>query len=541
MIGAQAIVKCLQSEKTEVIFGYSGVAIDPFWNEMSKTDIKRVLIRTEQNAAHCASGYARISGKVGVCAVTSGPGATNLITGIATAYADSIPLVAITGQVNSDMIGSDVFQEADITGAVESFVKYSYLVRNVEDIPRIFKEAFYIAGTGRKGPVLIDIPFDVQTAEFPGKFSYPETISMRSYKPTVKGNIVQIKKVIKEVEKAKRPIICVGGGVHLSGATREILRFAEINDVPVVSTMMGIGVMPTEHPLYFGMVGNNGQSYANRAMNESDLLLMVGARVADRAVNRPDLITENKVMVHIDVDPAEIGKNVGPTIPLVGDIKHIFTDFLEQDDHNDDHDDWVKQLKEYKKEMQVVRKPSGKGFVDPEIFINRLSDAVNEDAIYVADVGQNQMWSCSYYKVKEGRFLTSGGMGTMGYSIPAAMGAKLADKKKQVLAVTGDGAFQMSMMELATMRQYNIPIKIVVMKNGYLGMVREHQHFTYNDNYSMVELSGDPDLSLIAAAYGMGYMKVDGNSDIEGSLTEFLRDDSSYLMEVDVDPMALTR
>jgi acetolactate synthase-1/2/3 large subunit len=541
MIGAEAIVKCLEKEKVDVIFGYSGVAIDPFWNEMLKTDIQRILIRTEQNAAHCASGYARISGKVGVCAVTSGPGATNLITGIATAYADSIPLVAITGQVNSDMIGSDVFQEADITGAVESFVKYSYLVRNVNDIPRILKEAFYIAGTGRRGPVLIDIPYDVQMAEFTDKFNYPETISMRTYKPTVKGNIVQIRKVIKEVEQAKRPIICVGGGVHLSGATKEILRFAELNDVPVVSTMMGIGVMPTEHPLYFGMVGNNGSPVANRAMNESDLLLMVGARVADRAVNRPDLITENKVMVHIDVDPAEIGKNVGPTIPLVGDIKHIFTDFLEQDDNPDDHDSWVKLLKQYKEEMYVERKPAGEGYVDPKEFITILSDTVQNDAIYVADVGQNQMWSCSYYKVKDGRFLTSGGMGTMGYSIPAAMGAKLADRNKQVLAVIGDGAFQMSMMELATMRQYNIPVKIIVMKNGFLGMVREHQHFAYEDHYSMVELSGDPDLSLIAGAYGMGYMKVDGNCDIAAKLDEFLKDDTSCLMEVIVDPMALTK
>ena len=541
MIGAEAIVKCLLQEKTEVIFGYSGVAIDPFWNEMLKTDIKRVLIRTEQNAAHCASGYARISGKVGVCAVTSGPGATNLITGIATAYADSIPLVAITGQVNSDMIGSDVFQEADITGAVESFVKYSYLVRDVNDIPRIFKEAFYIANSGRRGPVLIDVPFDVQTAEFSGKFSYPETISMRSYKPTVKGNIVQIRKVIKEVEKAKKPIICVGGGVHLSGATSEIVKFAELNNVPVVSTMMGIGVMPTEHPLYFGMVGNNGAPYANRAMNESDLLLMVGARVADRAVNRPDLITENKVMVHIDVDPAEIGKNVGPTIPLVGDIKHIFADFLEQDDHADDHDEWVSLLKKYKEDMHIDRKPAGEGFVDPEIFINKLSEEVSRDCVYVADVGQNQMWSCSYFKVRDGRFLTSGGMGTMGYSIPAAMGAKLADSRKQVLAVIGDGAFQMSMMELATMRQYNIPVKIIVMKNGYLGMVREHQHFTYDDHYSMVELSGDPDLSLIAGAYGMKYVKVDGKSDIDANLKEFLKNDESGLMEVIVDPMALTR
>jgi acetolactate synthase-1/2/3 large subunit len=541
MIGAEAIVKCLEKENTEVIFGYSGVAIDPFWNKILDSDIKTVLIRTEQNAAHCASGYARISGKVGVCAVTSGPGATNLITGIATAYADSIPMIAITGQVNSDMIGSDVFQEADITGAVESFVKYSYLIRNVNDIPKVFKEAFYIASTGRKGPVLIDIPFDIQNEEMTEKFAYPETISMRSYKPTVKGNTVQIKKVIKEVEKAKRPIICVGGGVHLSGATQELIKFAELNDVPVVSTMMGIGAMPSDHPLFFGMVGNNGKAYANRAMNESDLLLMVGARVADRAVNRPDLITENKVMVHIDVDPAEIGKNVGPTIPLVGDIKHIFAEFLAQDDHADDHKEWIQTLRKYKEEMMTLRAPAAKGFVDPESFIRALSKAMNDDAIYVADVGQNQIWSCAYHIVKNGRFLTSGGMGTMGYSIPAALGGKIAAPGKQVVAVLGDGAFQMSMMELATMRQYGVNLKIIVMNNGYLGMVREHQHNAYNDNYSMVKLEGDPDLSLISAAYGMEYFKVDGNSDMEKSLKKFLKDDSSNLMEVMVDPMALTR
>lgn len=543
MIGAEAIVKCLEKEKTEYVFGYSGVAIDPFWNKILDTNIKSVLIRTEQNAAHCASGYARISGKTGVCAVTSGPGATNLITGIATAYADSIPLVAITGQVNSDMIGSDVFQEADITGAVESFVKYSYLVRDVADIPRIFKEAFYIASTGRKGPVLIDIPFDIQNAEFPGKFVYPETISMRTYKPTVKGNMVQIKKVIKEVEKAKKPIICVGGGVHLSNATKELRQFAELNNVPVVSTMMGIGVMPTDHPLYFGMVGNNGQSYANKAMNESDLLLMVGARVADRAVNRPDLITENKVMVHIDVDPAEIGKNVGPTIPLVGDIKHIFQDFLEQDDHADDHTEWINTIREYKETALLKAKKAVKKskYVQPKEFITKLSEAMNNDAVYVADVGQNQMWSCAYHIVKNGRFITSGGMGTMGYSIPAALGAKLANPKKQIVAVMGDGAFQMSMMELATMRQYCVAVKVVVIKNGYLGMVREHQHYAYNDNYSMVELKGDPELSLIAAAYGMDYAKVDGNSDLEKELKAFLSEDSSALMEVIVDPKALTK
>lgn len=304
MNGADAMVKCLENEGVSAIFGYPGVAICPFFNSLLDSKIEPVLVRTEQNAAHAASGLARVTRKVGVCAVTSGPGATNLITGIATAFADSIPLVCISGQVNSELLGSDVFQEADITGAVESFVKYSYLIKNAEDIPRVFKEAFHIANTGRKGPVLIDVPIDIQNATIKN-FEYPEEVNLRTYKPTVKGHAVQIKKVMKELEKAKRPIICAGGGVFLSEAEKEVREFAEQHKIPVVSTMMGIGVMPTEHPLYFGMVGNNGKPYANRAMNESDLLIMVGARVADRAVSQPDLIIENKVLVHIDVDPAK--------------------------------------------------------------------------------------------------------------------------------------------------------------------------------------------------------------------------------------------
>ena len=330
MNGADAMVKCLEMEGVKAVFGYPGVAICPFYNSILDSEIESVLVRTEQNAAHAASGLARVSGQVGVCAVTSGPGATNLITGIATAFADSIPMVCITGQVNSELIGSDVFQEADITGAVESFVKYSYLVKDVEDIPRIFKEAFHIANTGRKGPVLIDVPIDVQLAAI-SKFKYPQEVKLRTYKPTVKGNMVQIKKVAKELSKAKRPLICAGGGVLLSDAKEVLYQFAHKYQVPVVSTMMGIGVMPTEDDMYFGMVGNNGHPYANRAMNECDLLLMVGARVADRAVNQPDLIINNKVLVHIDVDPAEIGKNVGPHIPLVGDCKSIFEDLMEQE------------------------------------------------------------------------------------------------------------------------------------------------------------------------------------------------------------------
>ncbi|MBO4617305.1 MAG: biosynthetic-type acetolactate synthase large subunit [Lachnospiraceae bacterium] len=538
MIGADALVKALSEEKVKYVFGYPGVAICPFYNSILDSDIETVLVRTEQNAAHMASGLARISGEVGVCAVTSGPGATNLITGIATAFADSIPLVCITGQVNSSLLGSDVFQEADITGAVESFVKYSYLVKDVNDIPRVMKEAFHIARTGRKGPVLVDVPIDVQNAEIK-KFKYPEEVNMRTYKPTVVGNYAQIKKMVKALEKAKRPVICAGGGVLLADAQNELMKFSEAFKIPVVSTMMGIGSMPTAHPMYFGMVGNNGKAYANRAMNESDLLIMVGARVADRAVNQPDLITENKVLIHIDVDPAEIGKNCGPTIPIVGDAKNIFEQLLSFE-MDIDTKEWVAQLNEYKKKMVTVRKPNP-SFTDPEAFIKLLSAKMKDDGIYVADVGQNQIWSCAYHEVRKGRFMTSGGMGTMGYSIPAALGAKLAAPKKQVIAVCGDGSFQMSMMELATINQVKKGIKIIVLKNNYLGMVREYQHFTYKDNYSVVELNDYPNLELLAKAYDMGYIKVENTSKAEAAIDLLLKDDKSCIMEVMVDPMDIVK
>lgn len=538
MNGADAMVKCLVNEGISTIFGYPGVAICPFFNSMRESGIESILVRTEQNAAHAASGLARVTGTVGVCVVTSGPGATNLITGIATAFADSVPLVCISGQVETDLLGSDVFQEADITGAVESFVKYSYLIKNVEEIPRIFKEAFYIANSGRKGPVLIDVPVDIQRTVIKS-YVYPQEVNLRTYKPTVKGHAVQIKKVIMELEKAKRPVICVGGGVFLSGAEKELRDFAERLDLPVVSTLMGIGAMPTEHRMYYGMVGNNGKAYANRAMNEADLIVMVGARVADRAISQPDLIIENKVLVHIDVDPAEIGKNVGPTIPLVGDAKHIFAD-LANHECRCEHGDWIARLDEYREKMKVKRNPSP-DYVDPAEFIRILSEKMQKDGVYVADVGQNQMWSCAYHIVREGRFLTSGGMGTMGYSIPAAMGAKKGDMSKQVVAVCGDGSFQMSMMEFATMRQAKIPVKVIVMTNHYLGMVREHQHVAYDGCYAVVDLSGNPDLEKLAAAYDMPYTKACCMEGIEQVIEEFLRKDETALMECIIDPMDTTK
>ena len=548
MIAADAIVKCLEKEGVEYVFGYPGVAICPFFNSILDTNIKTILVRQEQNAAHEASGYARITGKVGVAVATSGPGATNLITGIATAFADSIPLVCITGQVDSNLMGSDVFQEVDVSGACESFVKFSYIVRRAADIPRIIKEAFHIAGTGRKGPVLIDIPIDIQKAEI-RKFEYPETVNIRTYKPTINGHAVQIKKVIKELNKAKRPIICAGGGVHLSGAKEELRKFVEANDIPVVSTMMGLGALPTEHFLFYGMVGNNGQAYGNRAMNDADMIIMVGARVADRSVSQPDLITENKVLVHIDVDPAEIGKNAGPTIPLVGDIKHVLEEFNKAT-ITADYSLWIDKLDGYKDDTQNASRRKRHMYsstlteeeinaltVNPEIFVKRLSRAMKKDAVYVADVGQNQLWSCANCVIREGRFLTSGVMGTMGYSVPAALGAKLGAPDRQVVAVCGDGGFQMTMMELATMKQYNVPVKIVVLRNNVLGLVRQYQHFTYQDRFSVIDLGDSiPDFRKLAEAYGIRYQQIAAVEEMDSGIEEFLADDEATLLEVIVDP-----
>ena len=548
MTGADAIVRCLELEKVSYVFGYPGVAICPFFDSLESTDIESILVRTEQNAAHEANGYARISGKPGVCAVTSGPGATNVITGIATAFADSIPLIVITGQVESRLLGSDVFQEADICGASESFVKYSYTLRNAEEIPKVFKEAFHIAMTGRKGPVLIDIPIDVQKASL-RKFQYPDDLKMRTYKPTVQGNPVQIKRLFQRLENVKKPILCVGGGVHLAGVSEKVREFSHKFNIPVVSTMMGLGTMQDIDPLYFGMVGNNGRSYGNKAMNRAELIIMMGARVADRSISQPDLITENKTLVHIDVDPAEIGKNAGPEIPLVGDLSSVLDSLLHVEAELS-YPDWMEELNGIKEETELLIEKKKKEelnatLVNPYYFLRELNLALQDDAIYVADVGQNQLWSCKHYKMKEGRFLTSGGMGTMGYSLPAAIGAYFAEKeiacledrknKKEIIAVMGDGAFQMSLMELATLRQYSAGVKIIVFHNGVLGLVRQYQKTVYKEHYSMIDLSGNPDLSMLSKAYGLSYFSVKENKEVKESIRAFLDKEENGILEVFVD------
>ncbi len=545
MNGADAIIRCLEKEGVEYVFGYPGVAIAPFYDSILESDIHTILVRQEQCAAHAASGYTRITGKTGVVAVTSGPGAENLITGIATAFADSIPMVCITGQVNSSQVGGDVFQEADISGAVESFVKYSYIVRDANELPRIVKEAFHIAGTGRPGPVLIDLPCDIQLQQI-RKFEYPEKVAMRTYKPTVEGHAVQIRKVMSELQKAKRPILCVGGGVHLSHAEKEVREFAHRYGIPAVCTMMGLGVFPTEDPMFYGMVGNNGQKYGNRAMNDADMILMVGARVADRSISQPDLITENKVLVHLDVDPAEIGKNAGASIPLVGDIRHVFRKFLEAEP-SADYSEWVESLNALRTEGQEKRlaqlqKAEEKDiqeknpWVNAASFLRRLSLKMDDNAVYVADVGQNQLWSCANVVIRSGRFLTSGGMGTMGYAVPAAMGARLADPKRQVIAVCGDGGFQMTMMELATMKQYGIRAKVIVLKNRTLGLVHQYQHLNLADRFSIVDLGDYPNLEKLTQAYDMDFILLKDTEEMEESIDRFLQDPDSVLMEVDVNP-----
>ena len=533
MNGAEAMVRCLEEEGVRRIFGIPGVAIAPFYEALYHTpSIEHILVRQEQNAGHAASGYARISRRTAVCVTSSGPGATNLITALATAYADSIPLVAITGQVDSSLLGRDVFQEADMRGATESFVKYSYLVRRADDIPQIMREAFYVASSGRKGPVLIDIPCDVQQMELTKPFAYPEEINMRGYKPNTKGNSQQLAKVIAAIRGAKKPLICAGGGVILGNGEPEVREFCEKNRIPLVSTMMGIGVLPKSHPLYFGMLGNNGKPYANRAVANSDLLIIAGARIADRAVPRPENLEQQLKVIHIDIDSAEIGKNLGPTLPLVGDVKNIFRALIDSD-ISINTDLWLSAL-ENMKHNTVDRRRFSKELVNPMLMVQTLSEKMEDDAIYVADVGQNQLWSADNYVMKNGRFLTTGGMGTMGYSIPAALGAKLCEPDKQVVAVCGDGAFQMSMNELATAAVNHVALKVLVVKNRYLGLVREHQQKNYQEHYSGVRLHDYPHYQKIAEAYDMSYVECSSNEDLAERLDEFLSCEGACLMVCNV-------
>lgn len=532
MTVAQAMTECLKAEGITTVFGYPGAAICPFYDELYKTDIKHILVRHEVNGGHAASGYARVTGKPAVAIATSGPGALNLITAIATAYMDSVPMVIITGQVNSDQIGRDVFQEADITGSAEPFVKHSYLLKKPEDTAEVFKKAFYIAGTGRRGPVLIDIPFDIQKSEI--DFEYPDSVDIRSYRPSTYGNGHQIKRAVGALCEAKKPLILAGGGLFTGNGVQLMRRLVEMTSIPVISTMMGLGAMPSKSPLYYGMVGMHGCRAANAAVNSCDTLVLLGARVGDRAIaamkERSDL-----TVIHIDIDPAEIGKNIEAHIPIVGDITLILNQLIEAfaDERCDPHTEWRESLDALREDNAPLTAPAG--YVNPKQFIRTLDRYLPEHSVVVADVGQNQIWTAANITLNGGRFLTSGGMGTMGYSVPAAIGAKAADPDAQVVAICGDGSFQMQMMELATAIQHGVNIKVIVMRNNFLGMVRELQERAYDGRTTAVALDGSPDICKIAEAYGIENMLVDSPEKAEEAVKKLLASEKPFLLEVAVE------
>ena len=440
---------------------------------------------------------------------------------------DSIPLVVITGQVNSEQIGTDAFQEADITGSAEPFVKHSFLVKNPEEICEVMKKAFYLAETGRQGPVLIDVPMDVQKMEC--TFSYPEKIHIRSYNPNIEGNKLQIKRVSEAIAKAKKPLICAGGGIFASGAKAELKAFCEKGDIPVINTMMGLSNMDMSHRLYFGMLGMHGVREANYAVANCDLFILLGARVGDRAVTAVKQLSKVSV-IHIDIDPAEIGKNLPATTPIVGDLKSVLnqlTGVLPELSHTD----WIAELSAVKegKSKELI---SEKGFVNPKAFIEHLNKQLPKNSVIVADVGQNQIWTANNIFLTEGRFLTSGGMGTMGYSLPAAIGAKLADPENEVIAVCGDGSFQMQFMELATAVQHGVNVKVIVMVNNYLGMVREVQERSYNNRLIAVDITGSPRFDVIASAYGIEAENVTDINEADKAIERMLKSDKPYLLQV---------
>ena len=536
MNGAHALIESLLREQVDHIFGYAGATICPVVDALKEhPEIGYTLVRTEQNAGHMASGYARVSGKVGVCMVTSGPGATNLITGIATAYMDSIPMVAITGQVPSHLLGRDIFQEVDITGAVAPFSKHSSLVKNANDIPRVVREAFHIASTGRPGPVLIDIPIDVQEQTLK-KFDWPEEVNIRGYKPSVKGNDLQIKRVVETIAKARQPLICAGGGVWLADAQEELLELAETANIPVVKTMMGIGLMPTDHPLNLGMIGAHGNHCANKALAKSDLLIMVGTRAADRAITSPDEIQRRMATIHIDVDPAEIGKNMQAAVPLVGNVKVILRQILDMGVSSTDSADWLAMLRDYRKAELSRVFPKRPGSVFPGTAIRRLGAKLDEDAVVCVDVGQNQIFTCKYFPQKHGRLLTSGGLGTMGYALPAAIGVKVAKPGRQTVVVCGDGSFQMAMNELAAIRCADLDIKILVFQNHTLGLVHQIQKSVPYHGPFGVDLDGSPDFAAIAAAYGIPSIMVREEEELDEAIERFLSTKGACLMLCEVHP-----
>lgn len=535
---SEAIVKCLEREGVTTVFGYPGGAVLPLYEALRTSSVKHVLVRNEQSAAHMASGYARASNRTGVCLSTSGPGATNLITGIATAYMDSIPIVIITGQVKSDLIGKDVFQEADITGASEPFTKHSYLLKRAEDLPRTLSEAFFIASTGRPGPVLIDIPVDVQQEHI--TFEYPEKVDIPGYKPTTNGHAGQMKRIIQRMKTAKRPVIFAGGGVLRSNAEAELKNYAEKAGIPVVNTLMGMGAFPMDSPCFAGLVGTHGHEYTTKILSRADVIMVIGARLSDRAARNFAALCAKADIIHVDIDPAEIGKIVNHQIPVVGDAKNILSK-LEECAEQLDTDEWLMEIGTYKEPVRLS-KADRENYIHPGYAIGLVSEMATDDAILVADVGQNQIWTARHFQVNGNRrFMTSGGLGTMGYSLPAALGAKLACPDKQVISVTGDGGIQMLLAELGTIAESGHAVTILLLNNRRLGMVRELQDNAYGRGRQFgVYFENSPDFVMIAKAFGLQGRRVEREEDLPQALSEALNSNVPYLLECMIDPDAAT-
>ncbi len=540
LTGAQILMKVLQEEQVDTIFGFPGGVVIEIYDELMKTDIQHIRVRHEQGAAHAADGYARASGKVGVCLVTSGPGATNTVTGIATAYMDSIPLVILTGQVPTNLIGNDAFQEVDIVGITRPCTKHNYLVTHIEDLAQILKEAFYIARSGRPGPVLVDIPKDVSVA----KTTYKpiEGVSIKSYNPIYEPNSKQLKEVIKLIKVAQRPIIFAGGGVILSRASEELTAFARKTHIPVTMSLMGLGAFPGNDPLSLGMIGMHGTYRANMATASCDLLIGIGVRFDDRVTGKTDCFASQAKIVHIDIDPTSIRKNVTVAVPVVGDCKislqHLnrMIDEAKMQDLEAKHRPWLEQVDDWRKTHKLAYQQDPDGPIKPQYVVDQLYRLTNGKALITTEVGQHQMWTAQYYHFeKPGHFLSSGGLGTMGFGLPAAIGAQIAFPDKLVVDVAGDGSIQMNIQEMATAVEYKLPVKVVILNNCYLGMVRQWQQLFYDKRYSATCMSCGPDFVLLAQAYGATGFRAERPSDVEPILRKGLETPGPVIMDFRVE------
>ncbi|RLB78473.1 MAG: biosynthetic-type acetolactate synthase large subunit [Deltaproteobacteria bacterium] len=536
LTGSQILLESLKLEGVDTVFGYPGGAVINIYDDLYESSINHVLTRHEQAAVHAADGYARCTGKVGVAIATSGPGATNTVTGIATAYMDSIPMVIITGQVPTPLIGNDAFQEADMCGITRPCTKHNYLVKDIRDLARILKEAFYIARTGRPGPVLVDLPKDIQVTTH--KFSYPDKVSLRGYKPTYSGNIRQIEKAAKMILAARKPVLYVGGGITLSGADDVLLKLAEQTKIPVTTTLMAMAAFPQRHPLALGMLGMHGTFYANMSVTECDLLIAVGSRFDDRVTGRIDSFAEKAKIIHVDIDPTSIGKNVATDLPIVGDLKDVLGKlhgYLNKkpelvEDLVEATEEWRSMISEWKERHPMTYR-SSKSVIKPQFVIEKISEMTAEDAIITTEVGQHQMWAAQFFTFREPKtFLTSGGLGTMGFGLPAALGAQVAYPDRQVIDISGDGSFQMNSQELATLVQYKLPVKIAILNNNYLGMVRQWQQMFFEKRYSQTVMELPIDFIKLAEAYGATGLQATKVDEVEATIKQALETPGPVLM-----------